>query len=79
MVELHDLELCQQEFSERQRRWVDLESLGKWDRVAHLERSDEDVYLAAVRLVVEEQPTGSVRGKPRPGDACPYGRRNRCL
>jgi hypothetical protein len=65
-VQLDDLHLGQQQLGERHGRCVELDPLGDRDRVAHLERADEDVHLTAVGRVVVEQPAVAVRGVEGP-------------
>jgi hypothetical protein len=60
LVELDDLKLGQCELGERDRRGLEREPLVERKVVAHLELVDEDVDLAAVRIVVEEQAPGSL-------------------
>ena len=54
LVHLHDLQLRDEQLGERHGRAVDPEPVER-DGVAHLELADEDVQLAAVRVVVDHE------------------------
>src|SRR5262245_12633135 len=60
LVELCDLQLGDQQLSERQREWLQLQALGDRNLVRHLEAADEHVDLTLVLVVEEQQPLGSV-------------------
>ncbi len=69
LCELHDLQLGEQELRQRDRERLLFQAVGDRDLVAHREVADENVELAGIGLVVEEQPPGSVpdrAGQDRP-------------
>ena len=56
VVQLHHLELRQQELGQGNRAVIELDASRDWNRVAHLEAADEHVELTLVRAVVEQHP-----------------------
>ncbi len=59
-VERDDLQLRHEQIGQGHRERIAIEVLADGQDVAHLEGVDEDVELAAVVLVVEEQPARAV-------------------
>src|SRR2546430_16172234 len=58
--ELHDLQLREQELRQRNRQRLPFQAIGDGNLVAHREVADENVELAGIGLVIEEQAPGSV-------------------
>ena len=54
-VDLHDLQLRQQQVGRRERLRVELKAIVELEGVTHAEPADEDIELPPIALVVEEQ------------------------
>jgi hypothetical protein len=62
LVQVHDLQFGHQQLSERDRARVDVQPVGDWQAVTHLESADEHVELPLVSEVVEELTAMDVEG-----------------
>ena len=54
-VDLHHLQLGQQQVGRRERLWMHLKAIVELERMTHAEGPNEDVDLARVALVIEEE------------------------
>ncbi len=61
-VELHHLQLRQEQLCGRQGRGVQLEAVGQRQRVAHAEAADEEVDVPGTGRVVEDHALRAVHG-----------------